>query len=174
MDSEWLTWKGSKYEYKYTLGLVKSLDLSCNYMTGAIPEEIMNLVGLIALNLSRNNFSGPITPKIGIQLQSFNASVYEGNPGLCGLPLPKNCPGEEPAQAPSTMKGKIPEDEFINLGFHVSLSLGFIVDFWGVCGSLVLSQSWRHAYFKFLGDMKDRINVTAAINLAKLKQRFNN
>ncbi|XP_044505283.1 receptor-like protein EIX2 [Mangifera indica] len=220
IDSLWLTWKGSKYEYTYTLGLVKSLDLSSNKMSGAVPEEIMKLVGLIALNLSRNNFSGPISPKIGqlksldfldlsrnqffgeipsslsqisglgvmdlsynnfsgkiptgTQLQSFNASVYEGNPGLCGLPLPKECPGEEPAQAPSTKKGKIPEDEFIRLGFYVSLSLGFIAGFWGVCGSLVLCQSWRRAYFKFLGDMKDRMYVTAAINLAKLKQRFNN
>ncbi|XP_044505671.1 receptor-like protein EIX2 [Mangifera indica] len=220
IDSVWLTWKGTKYEYKNTLGLVKYLDLSCNKMIGEIPQEIMNLVGLIALNLSRNNLSGPISPKIGqlksldfldlsrnrfsgeipsslslisrlgvmdlsynnfsgkiptgTQLQSFNASVYEGNPGLCGLPLPIKCPGEEPAQAPSTMKGKIPEDGFISLGFYVSLSLGFIVGFWGVCGSLVLSQSWRHAYFKFLGDMKDRIYVTAAINFAKLKQRFNN
>ncbi|XP_044505660.1 receptor-like protein EIX2 [Mangifera indica] len=220
IDSNWLTWKGTKYEYSYTLGLVKILDLSCNKMIGAIPEEIMNLVGLIALNLSRNNFSGPISPKIGqlksldfldlsrnrfsgeipsslslindlgvmdlsynnfsgkiptgTQLQSFNATVYEGNPGLCGLPLPKECPGEEPAQAPSTMKGKIPEDEFLSLGFYVSLSLGFIVGFWGVCGTLVLSRSWRRAYFKFLGDMKDRIYVTAVINLAKLKQRFNN
>ncbi|XP_044505669.1 receptor-like protein EIX2 [Mangifera indica] len=220
IDSECLTWKGRKYEYKYTLGLVKIIDLSCNKMIGAIPEEIMNLVGLIALNLSRNNFSGSITPKIGqlksldfldlsrnqfsgeiplslslisrlgvmdlsynnfsgkiptgTQLQSFNASVYEGNPGLCGLPLPKKCPGEVPGQAPSTTEGKIREDEFLSLGFYVSLSLGFIVGFWGVCGTLVLCQSWRHAYFKFLGDMKDRIYVKAVINFAKLKQRFNN
>ncbi|GAY31733.1 hypothetical protein CUMW_287180, partial [Citrus unshiu] len=50
-----LTWKGSENEYKSTLGLVRCLDLS----------KIMDLVGLIALNLSRNNLTGPITPKIG-------------------------------------------------------------------------------------------------------------
>ncbi|KAK9178104.1 hypothetical protein WN943_027294 [Citrus x changshan-huyou] len=59
-----LTWKGSENEYKSTLGLVKCLDLSSNKLGGAIPEEIMDLVGLIALNLSRNNLTGPITPKI--------------------------------------------------------------------------------------------------------------
>ncbi|KAJ0041941.1 hypothetical protein Pint_17601 [Pistacia integerrima] len=71
VDSAWLTWKGSKYEYKNTLGLVKSLDLSVNKLDGAVPEEIMSLVGLIALNLSRNNFSGAIPSKIG-QLKSLN------------------------------------------------------------------------------------------------------
>ncbi|GAY35366.1 hypothetical protein CUMW_278350 [Citrus unshiu] len=60
-----LTWKGNENEYKSTLGLVKCLDLSSNKLGGAIPEEIMDLVGLIALNLSRNNLTGPITPKIG-------------------------------------------------------------------------------------------------------------
>ncbi|KAK9178099.1 hypothetical protein WN943_027289 [Citrus x changshan-huyou] len=60
-----LTWKGSENEYKSTLGLVRCLDLSSNKLDGAIPEEIMDLVGLIALNLSRNNLTGPITPKIG-------------------------------------------------------------------------------------------------------------
>ncbi|KAH9648756.1 hypothetical protein KPL70_025722 [Citrus sinensis] len=56
---------GSENEYKSTLGLVRCLDLSSNKLDGAIPEEIMDLVGLIALNLSRNNLTGPITPKIG-------------------------------------------------------------------------------------------------------------
>ncbi|KAJ0042373.1 hypothetical protein Pint_17592 [Pistacia integerrima] len=142
VDSAWLTWKGSKYEYKNTLGLVKCLDLSVNKLDGAVPKEIMSLVGLIALNLSRNNFSGSIPSKIGqlksldfldlsrnrfsgeipsslslvnglgvmdlsnnnfsgkipigTQLQSFNASVYAGNPELCGLPLPKNVSKNHP------------------------------------------------------------------------------
>ncbi|XP_052289944.1 receptor-like protein EIX2 [Citrus sinensis] len=60
-----LTSKGSENEYKSTLGLVRCLDLSSNKLDGAIPEEIMDLVGLIALNLSRNHLTGPITPKIG-------------------------------------------------------------------------------------------------------------
>ncbi|KAJ4718553.1 Leucine-rich repeat receptor protein kinase [Melia azedarach] len=66
-----LTWKGSEYEYKTTLGLVKSLDLSSNQFSGAFPEEITDLVGLIALNLSRNNLTGHISPKIG-QLKSLD------------------------------------------------------------------------------------------------------
>ncbi|KAK9178102.1 hypothetical protein WN943_027292 [Citrus x changshan-huyou] len=71
LDNVLLTWKGSEHEYKSTLGLVKCLDLSSNKLHGAIPEEIMDLVGLIALNLSRNHLTGPITPKIG-QLNSLD------------------------------------------------------------------------------------------------------
>ncbi|KAJ4718554.1 putative Leucine-rich receptor-like kinase family protein [Melia azedarach] len=70
-DNAVLTWKGNRYEYKTTLGLVKSLDLSSNQFSGAFPEEIMDLVGLIALNLSRNNLTGHISPKIG-QLNSLD------------------------------------------------------------------------------------------------------
>ncbi|KAK2430153.1 receptor protein EIX2 [Trifolium repens] len=45
------------------------------------------------LNLSDNNLSGRIP--IGTQLQSFDASSYEGNVDLCGKPLDKKCPGDE-------------------------------------------------------------------------------
>ncbi|XP_044505661.1 receptor-like protein EIX2 [Mangifera indica] len=144
---------------------LRTLDLQDKALSGKMPEWIGESL-LILLVLRKI--------PTGTQLQSFNASIYEGNPGQCGLPLPKKCPGEEPAQAPSTTTGEIPEDEFISFGFYVSLSLGFIVGFWGVCGSLVHSQSCRHAYLKFLGDMKDRIYVTAAINFAKLKLSFDN
>ncbi|BBH01685.1 disease resistance family protein / LRR family protein [Prunus dulcis] len=38
---------------------------------------------------SYNNLEGPIP--IGTQLQSFNSSAFEGNPKLCGAPLPNKC-----------------------------------------------------------------------------------
>ncbi|PWA87040.1 leucine-rich repeat protein [Artemisia annua] len=52
-----LEWKGRKSEYNRTLFLVRSLDLSSNMFTGEIPDEITNLSGLVALNLSRNNLT---------------------------------------------------------------------------------------------------------------------
>jgi len=180
LDNVLLTWKGSEHEYKSTLGLVKCLDLSSNKLDGAIPEEIMDLVGLIALNLSRNHLTGPINPKIGeltsldfldlsrnlfsgsipsslsqlsglgvldlsynnlsgkiplgTQLQSFNASVYAGNLELCGLPLQNKCPDEDSAPCPGIEDdANTPEDEddqFITLGFYMSLILSFCVGFW--------------------------------------------
>ncbi|ESR34381.1 hypothetical protein CICLE_v10004374mg [Citrus x clementina] len=216
---------GNEYEStESTLGLVRCLDLSSNKLDGAIPEEIMDLVGLIALNLSRNNLTGPITPKIGelksldfldlsrnlfsgsipsslsqlsglgvldlsynnlsgkiplgTQLQSFNASVYAGNLELCGLPLPKKCPNEESTPCPGRNDGantlEDEDDQFMTLGFYVSLILGFFVGFWGVCGTLMLNRSWRYGFFNFLTGMKDWIYVIAAVNIAKLQRKFRN
>ncbi|KAH9679430.1 hypothetical protein KPL71_026127 [Citrus sinensis] len=169
LDTLQWTWKGSENEYENTLGLVKCLDLSNNKLCGAIPEEIMDVLGLIASNLSRNNLIGAIPPKIGqnrfsgsissgltqlsrlgvldlsdnsssgkislgTQIQSFNPSVYAGNLELCGLPLQNKCPDEESAPCPGIEDdANTPEDEddqFITLGFYMSLILGFCVGFW--------------------------------------------
>lgn len=43
-DHALLVWKGMDSEYRNTLGLVKSIDLSSNKFYGQIPEEISRLV----------------------------------------------------------------------------------------------------------------------------------
>ncbi|KAH1084068.1 hypothetical protein J1N35_023829 [Gossypium stocksii] len=47
-----LVLKGREDEYGSTLGLVTSMDLSTNSLTGEIPKEIGSLVGLLSLNFS--------------------------------------------------------------------------------------------------------------------------
>ncbi|CAL8122906.1 unnamed protein product [Prunus armeniaca] len=76
-----LTWKGVMSKYKSTLGLVKSIDLSNNKLTGEIPSEITDLVGLISLNLSRNQLTGQIPPRIGMlqELDSLDLSRNQIN-----------------------------------------------------------------------------------------------
>ncbi|XP_018828160.1 receptor-like protein EIX2 isoform X2 [Juglans regia] len=71
-----LVWKGRELVFKNSLRLVKMIDLSNNKLYGEIPEGITNLIELVALNLSRNNLSGLITPKIGLlrNLQSLDLS----------------------------------------------------------------------------------------------------
>ncbi|KAG8386467.1 hypothetical protein BUALT_Bualt03G0151700 [Buddleja alternifolia] len=64
-DSAFIMWKGVKSEYKSTLKLVKTIDLSSNHLTGGIPNEITSLVGLVGLNLSRNFITGSISPQVG-------------------------------------------------------------------------------------------------------------
>ncbi|CAL9007212.1 unnamed protein product [Prunus brigantina] len=64
-DEASLTWKGVRSKYKSILGLVKSIDLSCNKLSGEIPTEITYLVGLVSLNLSRNRLTGQIPSRIG-------------------------------------------------------------------------------------------------------------
>lgn len=41
--------------------------------------------------------------------------------------------------------------EFGEMGFFVSIGVGFVVGFWGVCAALIIKSSWRHAYFQFVG-----------------------
>ncbi|CAM0953154.1 unnamed protein product [Alopecurus aequalis] len=59
--------------------LLVNLDLSCNSLTGHIPEEISLLIGLVNLNLSSNQLIGKIPNQIGDlkQLESFDLSYNE-------------------------------------------------------------------------------------------------
>ncbi|KAM7489407.1 hypothetical protein LguiB_026891 [Lonicera macranthoides] len=51
-------------EYKSIMGLLKCIDLSNNKLVGQIPQGLSSLDGLISLNLSRNNLTGPAIQKI--------------------------------------------------------------------------------------------------------------
>ncbi|CAN6568148.1 unnamed protein product [Malus baccata var. baccata] len=209
-DEASLIWNGVMSKYKSTLGLVKSIHLSSNQLTGEIPSEITDLVGLVSLNLSRNNLTGQITPKIGklqsldlldlsnnqihgtiptslfrisglgkldlsnnhlsgkipmgSQLQTYEPSVFAGNPLLCGIPL-QTCSPEEttPAEQPVVKNQDEDNDGFITPGFYMSLGLGFVVGFWGVCGSLIFNRSWRYTYFKLLNGLNDWLYVKVAL-----------
>ncbi|KAF8378108.1 hypothetical protein HHK36_029444 [Tetracentron sinense] len=152
------------------LKMLETLDLSFNQLSGLIPQSLSSLSFLSHLNLSHNNLSGEIPS--GNQLQTLNdASIYEGNPALCGPPLVAKCPGYEASQGPSSIgddgenkDGQLDGSEM--LWFYASMALGFIVGFWGVCGTLLIKKTWRHAYYRFLDDMKDRLFVVLAMNVA--------
>ncbi|KAK7315193.1 hypothetical protein VNO77_33729 [Canavalia gladiata] len=60
-----LMWKGMESGFKDPELSLKSIDLSCNNLTGEIPKEVGDLFGLVSLNLSRNNLSGEIPSEIG-------------------------------------------------------------------------------------------------------------
>ena len=70
IDEALFNWKESEFEYKNTLGLIKSIDLSSNNLFGEIPKEIIDLLELVSLNLSRNNLITLIPAMIG-QLKSL-------------------------------------------------------------------------------------------------------
>ncbi|MED6223991.1 hypothetical protein PIB30_079495 [Stylosanthes scabra] len=71
IDSTSVMWKRQMSKYGSTLGLLRSIDLSSNKLTGEIPSEIMSLIGLVSLNLSRNLLGRDIPPTIG-QLKSID------------------------------------------------------------------------------------------------------
>ncbi|BBH01665.1 hypothetical protein Prudu_011999 [Prunus dulcis] len=68
---------------------LEALDLSRNALSGNIPSPLASLHFLHALNVSYNDLRGPIPTST--QLQSLNASAFEGNPKLCGAPIPNEC-----------------------------------------------------------------------------------
>ncbi|QCD94329.1 LRR receptor-like serine/threonine-protein kinase FLS2 [Vigna unguiculata] len=80
------------------LKLLEFLDLSRNQFVGSIPLSIVQIDRLTMLDLSHNHLSGVIPT--GTQLQSFNASSYEDNLNLCGLPLEKLCSEDGLSQDP--------------------------------------------------------------------------
>ncbi|GKV44957.1 hypothetical protein SLEP1_g52093 [Rubroshorea leprosula] len=70
---------------------LESLDLSSNKLAGKIPNELVSLTQLSVLNLSNNHLVGHIPQ--GNQFNTFGNDSYEGNLGLCGIPLSKSCDG---------------------------------------------------------------------------------
>ncbi|KAH0724462.1 hypothetical protein KY285_000287 [Solanum tuberosum] len=75
------------------LSVLESLDLSSNKIGGEIPQQLVSLTSLEVLNLSHNHLVGCI-PK-GKQFDTFENSSYQGNEGLRGFPLSKDCGGDD-------------------------------------------------------------------------------
>ncbi|KAL0544451.1 hypothetical protein IC582_019566 [Cucumis melo] len=155
---------------------LESLDLSFNQLFGSIPNSMSSLNSLGALNLSNNNFSGPI-PREG-HFSTFNdASSYEGNPYLCGEPLSIICPNENAGEGAIEINDNVhdndghEEDKMDKMWFCIIVMVGFAFGFWVVVGTLILKKSWRHAYFRFVEETKERIHVAMFLNMTKLKQR---
>jgi Leucine-rich repeat (LRR) protein len=129
---------------------LEELDLFENRLSGEIPASLSSLHFLHRFSVANNNLHGPIPS--GTQLQSFDASAYEGNPGLCGPPFPHEC-----AHIVNNNRDIRDEDNGHRIPwFPITVVLGFITGFWGVCAPLVISYKWRVAYFRFMDHLKDK------------------
>ncbi|KAM1684839.1 hypothetical protein ACFXTN_032867 [Malus domestica] len=152
------------------LHLLETLDFSHNHLSGHIPQSLSSLTSLSHLNLSYNNLTGRIPS--GSQLQTLNdLSIYMNNPSLCGIPLSTNCPGDDTFPTKDA-NDKNEDGNHDKLWFYVSVVLGFIVGFWGICGTLILKTSWRYAYFQFFDNIKDKVALAIALKVACFKRIF--
>ena len=80
------------------------VDLSCNLLTGPIPEKPSNLSSLLLMNVSFNDVSGSIPlEKI---FRMMGSSVFVGNSKLCGEPL-KSCADSEGIQRGFKLESKL-------------------------------------------------------------------
>jgi len=113
---------------------LESLDLSCNKLSGEIPQELTDLTFLGVLNLSNNRLVGEIAQ--ANQFSTFNSSSFEGNAGLCGPPLSKLPCGVTP-NTPNVYKSSRHVDValflLVSLGFGAGFAAAIVVK-WGRVG----------------------------------------
>ncbi|XP_016581609.2 receptor-like protein Cf-9 homolog [Capsicum annuum] len=106
----------------HQLSVLESLDLSSNKIGGEIPQQLASLTFLAILNLSHNHLLGCI-PK-GKQFDTFENSSYQGNDGLHGLPLSKDCGGDDGVPQATTLV-ELDDEEEENLISWQEVFMGF-------------------------------------------------
>jgi Leucine-rich repeat (LRR) protein len=145
-----------------TLQSLESLDLSHNGLSGEIPKSISSLSALSHLNLSYNNLSGQIPSGNQLQVLDNQASIYIGNPGLCGLPLSKNCTETKPP-----LPGAEDDDQDA-LFLYLGLGIGWATGLSTIYLILLLNLKWRIACFLFFDRLYDQVYVQVALTWASL------
>ena len=104
------------------LSNLESLDLSRNQLSGTIPSGIGTLSFLAYINVSHNQLKGGIPQ--GTQITGQAKSSFEGNAGLCGLPLKETCFG---TNAPPTQQPPEEEEQVLN---WKAIAVGYGPGYW--------------------------------------------
>ncbi|PWA39317.1 leucine-rich repeat protein [Artemisia annua] len=126
---------------------LESLDLSLNKLSGELPLGLSSLNLLSSFNVSHNNLTGKIPAST--QLQSLNESCFVGNK-LCGDPLSEPC---SRVKTPDTDQEEDDGSHGVDWGLIISVVSGFIAGFWVILSPLIVSRSWRIAYFRFFSEL---------------------
>ncbi|XP_011015170.1 PREDICTED: receptor-like protein 12 [Populus euphratica] len=129
------------------LANLESLDLSSNLLTGRIPMQLADLTFLSVLNLSHNQLQGPI-PK-GKQFNTFNKGSFEGNSGLCGFQISKECNSGETQQPPPSNSEEGDDSSLFGDGFGwkavvMGYGCGFVL---GAAVGYIVFRTRKPAWF---------------------------
>uniref|UniRef100_K3ZHC8 Disease resistance R13L4/SHOC-2-like LRR domain-containing protein n=1 Tax=Setaria italica TaxID=4555 RepID=K3ZHC8_SETIT len=155
------------------LKALESLDLSHNELSGEIPSSISALTSLASFNLSYNNLSGRIPT--GNQLQTLATddpeSMYVGNIGLCGPPLPKGCPGNGTSNSPVDEPEQ--KDNGMVNSIYLSMIIGFIFGLWVVFCIMLLHKGLRYSYFASIDYLYHTMCVHVVVTWNFLMRRGN-
>ncbi|MFQ6657119.1 hypothetical protein Gotur_026930 [Gossypium turneri] len=126
------------------LSQIESLDLSHNNLSGTIPSQLLGLHFLSFFSVAYNNLSGTTPQRTG-QFATFKESSYEGNPFLCGEPLPNNCSTDGSS---SSMPRNATNEGFIDMKvFYASFVGSYIVMPLCIAIVLYINTYWRQAWF---------------------------
>ncbi|KAJ4903216.1 receptor like protein 41 [Raphanus sativus] len=112
------------------LSKLESLDLSSNQLSGTIPNGIGSLSFLAYINVSHNQLKGEIPQ--GTQITGQAKSSFEGNAGLCGLPLQETCFGSNASPTQQRGEEDKKEEHVLNwkavvIGYGPGLLLGIAI-----------------------------------------------
>ncbi|KAK1625842.1 hypothetical protein QYE76_000157 [Lolium multiflorum] len=143
-----LSWNNASGIMPQSIGELRALesfDLSHNELSGEIPASLSALTSLSRLNLSYNNLTGTIPSGNQLRTLDDQASIYIGNPGLCGPPLTRNCSGTHK----TTFVREEHEAMSDMVSFNFSMCLGFVVGLWIVFCGFLFKRKWRVACFSF-------------------------
>ncbi|KAK1288707.1 hypothetical protein QJS10_CPB19g01275 [Acorus calamus] len=122
---------------------------------GEIPSQLVKLHTLSVFRVAYNNLSGIIPYKD--QFCTFNKSSFEGNPGLSGVLIEKNC---------WSMQGTSQTYHDSNIGdhedtsktidndviFYSFIAASFAIGFWGVIAVLAFNKNGRIKFFMAADD----------------------
>ncbi|KAE8671205.1 hypothetical protein F3Y22_tig00111983pilonHSYRG00003 [Hibiscus syriacus] len=114
--------------------------------------ESLELVLQQLIGKNPNRESAPDAQRF-IQLRRQSISLW--------VPLSTSCPGD--TISPTTPYSRDGGDSKDKLFLYLSIAMGFIVGFWGVCGTLVLKESWWHAYFRYVDELKEKVLLWIAL-----------
>ncbi|KAF2569547.1 hypothetical protein F2Q68_00027808 [Brassica cretica] len=113
------------------LGKLESLDLSSNQLSGTIPNGLGTLSFMAYINVSHNQLKGEIPQ--GTQITGQPKSSFEGNAGLCGLPLQETCfgtiapPTQQPPEEEEGEEEEVLNWKCVGIGYGPGVLLGLTI-----------------------------------------------
>ncbi|KAL2524688.1 receptor like protein 13 [Abeliophyllum distichum] len=130
------------------LSQIESLDLSYNNLSGRIPSGLVELKNLEVFTVAHNNLTGIIPQKN--QFGTFDKDSYEGNPHLCGRPLPIDCTGSKPVP-PFVFDDESEESGFMDMQFfYISFAVSYVSVVICIATVLYINPHWRRAWFHLI------------------------
>ncbi|KAL1221820.1 Receptor like protein 24 [Cardamine amara subsp. amara] len=108
---------------------LESLDLSRNKLSGNIPKVLMSLSFLAYINVSHNQLKGEIPQ--GTQITGQSKSSFEGNAGLCGLPLEESCfppPTQQPKNKEEEEEEQVLNWKAVVMGYAPGVLFGLAIE----------------------------------------------